>query len=335
MERKKRVGIIFYHKSINIGDDVQSLAMLELVHRIKGDIEVVLVDREHLTDESIRELDGLIVSGWFMDHPSNWPPNNENILYISFHVNSQNGTSEILQTKEAKPNYLNFTPIGCRDIGTLRRFEAIGIDAYFSGCATLTIHPSDKKLETGRILAIDPFYKVESDLHYQNWQLKNLLSPEDFSRCTLLSNDSEQLSTLSTDVRLKNAKAYLQRIQDSELLITSRIHAALPAIAVGTPVFFIDAGYDRNEKHRDRFEGLIELFNVIDSSNFVLSSRKRWAKAARKLNLHKVFGAADKTSILRDIINNQKPLPIEGAVNIKNRIEARVSDFLDQVASKD
>lgn len=334
MSKKKRIGIVFYHQSINIGDDVQSFAMLDLVKRINEDVEVVLVDREHLNDDSIRALHGLIVSGWFMDHPSNWPPNNENTLYISFHVNSQNGTSEILQSKRSAVNYSNFTPLGCRDLGTLRRFESIGVEGYFSGCATLTIEPSSKRIEKGRILAIDPFYKVESDLNYQNWQLKNLLSSEDFSRCTLLSNDSKQLSSLSSETRIKNVKEYLQRIQDSEYLITSRIHAALPAVALGTPVFFIDAGYDRNEKHRDRFEGLIELFNVIDSSNFVLSSRKRWAKALRKIHFHKVIGGTDNSPILRGAIQNQKSLPVEGAVEIKNRIEERVREFIEQIMSK-
>lgn len=331
MRMNKKVGIVMYEQSENIGDDVQTLAMIELVRRISSEVEIVLVDREHLNDDSIRALNGLIVSGWFMDHPSNWPPNNENILYISFHVNSQNGTSEILQTKEARSNYLNYTPIGCRDVGTLRRFESIGVEAYFSGCATLTIQPSRTKFKSGEILAIDPFYKVESDLGYQNWQLKNLLSPKDYSKCALLSNDSKQLSSLSREKRIDNAKEYLQRIQNSEFLITSRIHAALPAVALGTPVFFIDAGYDRNEKHRDRFEGLIELFNVLDASNFVLSSRKRWAKALRKLHLHKIIDGRDNSLIMSAALANQKPLPVESAVEIKNQIEERVKGFINQI----
>jgi len=331
MSSRKKIGIVFYNQSINIGDDVQTLAMMELVQRVARDIEVVLVDREHLNEDSVSLLDGLIVSGWFMDHPSNWPPNNKNILYVSFHVNSQNGTSDILQSKHAANDYLHATPIGCRDIGTLRRFKSIGLEAYFSGCATLTIEPTARKLHEGKILAIDPFYKVENDSEYQNWQLKNLLSPEDFGRCTLTSNDSKQLSSLSSEARLKNTKAYLQQIQDSDYILTSRIHAALPAVALGTPVFFIDAGYDRNEKHRDRFEGLINLFNVIDSSHFPLSSRKRWAKACRKLGLHKVLGNADKIKTMTDAIQNQQPIPIESALAIKARIEEKVQEFVERI----
>ena len=163
--------------------------------------------------------------------------------------------------------------------------------------------------------------------------MKNLLSPEDFGRCTLISNDSQQLSSLSSEARLKNTKAYLQQIQDSDYILTSRIHAALPAVALGTPVFFIDAGYDRNEKHRDRFEGLINLFNVIDSSHFPLSSRKRWAKACRKLGLHKVLGNADKTKTMTDAIQNQQPIPIQSALTIKTRIEGKVQEFVELIVS--
>lgn len=333
MKTNKKIGVVVYNQSRNIGDDVQTLAMMELVRRINTDVEIVLVDREHLNDDSVRELDGLIVSGWFMDHPHNWPPNNDNILFVSFHVNSQNGASEVIQSKNVAKDYLPFTPIGCRDNGTRRRFESIEVEAYFSGCATLTIEPTSERKPDGGILAIDPFYKVENNMTYQNWQLKKLLTKKDFERCKLVSNDWLQLPTISLEMRLKNAKSYLQEIQNSEYVITSRIHAALPAVALGTPVFFIDAGYDRNEKYRDRFDGLLELFNVIDASSFPLSSRKPWAKACRILGAHKVVGMANKSTVLINAIQNQQSLPIEKALSIKNQIERRVKAFVEAIVS--
>jgi hypothetical protein len=181
MKASKRIGVVFYEQSRNIGDDVQTLAMIELVRRINAEVEIVLVDREHLNDDSVRELDGLIVSGWFMDHPRNWPPNNDKILFVSFHVNSQNGASEVIQSENAAKDYLPFTPIGCRDNGTRRRFESIEVEAYFSGCATLTIEPTGERRRGGGILAIDPFYKVENKITYQNWQLKKLLTRKGYS----------------------------------------------------------------------------------------------------------------------------------------------------------
>ena len=333
MKVTKKIGVVFYEQSRNIGDDVQTLAMIELVRRINAEVEIVLVDREHLNDDSVRELDGLIVSGWFMDHPRNWPPNNDKILFVSFHVNSQNGASELIQSENAAKDYLPFTPIGCRDNGTRRRFESIEVEAYFSGCATLTIEPTSERRRDGGILAIDPFYKVENKTTYQNWQLKKFLTRMDFERCKLVSNDWLQLPTISPEMRLKNAKSYLQEIQNSEYVITSRIHAALPAVALGTPVFFIDAGYDRSEKHRDRFDGLIELFNVIDASHFPLSSRKPWAKACRIVGAHRVFGASNKSSVLRKAVENQQSLPIHGALVIKNEIERKVKAFVEAIVS--
>ena len=51
MNSRKKIGIVFYNQSINIGDDVQTLAMMELVQRVDRNIEIVLVDREHLNED--------------------------------------------------------------------------------------------------------------------------------------------------------------------------------------------------------------------------------------------------------------------------------------------
>ncbi len=53
------------------------------------------------------------------------------------------------------------------------------------------------------------------------------------------------------------AKALLQRYANAKLVITSRIHAALPCLGLGTPVILV-CPYDQQ-----RFEGLAELLNYI------------------------------------------------------------------------
>ena len=51
----------------------------------------------------------------------------------------------------------------------------------------------------------------------------------------------------------------------------------------------------------------------------------------RKIHFHKIIGGTDNSQILRDAVQNQKPRPIEGAVEIKNRIEERVREFIEQI----
>ena len=54
----------------------------------------------------------------------------------------------------------------------------------------------------------------------------------------------------------------LNKYARAKLVITSRIHCALPCLAMGTPVIFIN-GFD-SFVDSCRFDGIIELFNRID-----------------------------------------------------------------------
>ena len=58
--------------------------------------------------------------------------------------------------------------------------------------------------------------------------------------------------------RLKFAKELLNRYAKAKLVITTRIHAALPCLAFHTPIIFINSFYNYQ-----RFPGLYELLNTI------------------------------------------------------------------------
>jgi hypothetical protein len=100
----------------------------------------------------------------------------------------------------------------------------------------------------------------------------------------------------SEEEKIAKAKALLDRYARASLVITSRIHCALPCLGLGTPVLFIENGYDR-KFGRERFGGILELFNVIDPNHFPLSSRKPFGKLLRFFRLHRLFPV--------------KPLPID------------------------
>ena len=59
------------------------------------------------------------------------------------------------------------------------------------------------------------------------------------------------------------AEKILREYTKAQYVVTSRIHCALPCLAMGVPVLFVypkDAG----DIHNCRFNGLIELFNTIE-----------------------------------------------------------------------
>ena len=61
----------------------------------------------------------------------------------------------------------------------------------------------------------------------------------------------------------------LQKIAESEIIITSRIHAALPALAMGLNVIFIDEGLN-HRNHKMRLSGLKNYFKSVCFKDFFM-----------------------------------------------------------------
>ncbi|MFN1836180.1 polysaccharide pyruvyl transferase family protein [Balneola sp. MJW-20] len=261
----------------NIGDYVQSIATLNLI----GNYDL-LVDREKL-DEYDGEEAKIILNGWFMTHPDHWPPSPKlKPLFISFHINP---TAEMEMLTEEGISYLKeHEPIGCRDYYTLSILHERGIEAYFSGCNTLTIQRKDLISEDTPRKDILVCGVLDRIVMQQNWKLKpasrlfkhnltailkypsqkirHIMSTRVFQR--FLKKLGEPVRTIdqildlrnkSESERLEIAKDFLKELASAKLVITSRIHTALPCVALGTPVIFIEDGLE----HINQFSRLIGL----------------------------------------------------------------------------
>lgn len=58
-------------------------------------------------------------------------------------------------------------------------------------------------------------------------------------------------------------------------------------MALGTPVYFVNAGYGEPFSLNDRFDGIIDLFNIIDQDIFPYSSTSLKDRIIRVLGLYK------------------------------------------------
>ena len=67
----------------------------------------------------------------------------------------------------------------------------------------------------------------------------------------------------SEEEYFESAEKLIKKYSSAKLVVTSRIHAALPCTGLETPVIFINNTKDI-ELSTCRFEGLIDLFNVIN-----------------------------------------------------------------------
>ena len=280
---------------INIGDYIQALATSQFIKSPSS-----WVERELLKSYDGGACK-IIMNAWFMHNSNEWPPSeNINPLFLSTHINSNvidrfTEEDSLLYLKEHEP-------IGCRDEYTAIQLQEKGIKAYFSGCMTLTLGYKYKTSNrSNKTYIVDPFFRIkERPLSWkikamfafmrnpitinkirkkripkQSLSIGQILDAawffkrysEVFSKQVLL--DSEYINhempnyqKYDNDELLKIAECLIKKYSEASLVITSRIHCALPCTALGVPVIYIE---DKNlpEDSKCRLNGLRNLFNVI------------------------------------------------------------------------
>jgi len=93
---------------------------------------------------------------------------------------------------------------------------------------------------------------------------------------------------LSDRERYRQAEKLIDRYSKAHLVVTSRIHTALPCIALGTPVLFLDVGFN-TKNSRNRFEGITHLFNTMNNSLFAYSGLNPFGIVFRRSGLYKHY----------------------------------------------
>ena len=252
-----KFGIFKYKESTNLGDEIQSIAAKQFLPRIDK-----YVDRDYLHTYNGADLK-VIMNGWFMEKPFNWPPSKEiKPLFISFHASkSQNADKEIVSIKH-RDYYRLHEPIGCRDHKTVSLFKKIGVKAYYSGCLTLTLNKRSVE-KTGKIIIVDPFRNNLPKILVDKYMDQFIPEKEKSNIEWIYQDNGEE----DIEKRYELADKMLDAYAGAKLVITSRIHCALPCLAFGTPVLFLDSGF-RTKQSRDRFNGITNLMNVIGEDVF-------------------------------------------------------------------
>ena len=274
-----KTGVIGCLNTNNIGDYIQTLAVIKLIGK-----EYKILDRESLNSYN-DEPRKVIINGWFMENPLNFPPSsNIKPLFISFHINPDI-VSDFLNSNTV--SYLKeHQPIGCRDTFTQELLEKHNIKTFFSSCVTLTLNKTDyisavyKKNTTLIIGAFDrlkPYIEKNKGLYkrlistikmpykFMNYKTKNLIFNKWLRKQSFELNFANQIvekKISSHEEGVKLAEEVLIKIANSDHIITSRIHSALPAVAMGKKVIFINEGLD-NINHRSRLSGLQSFFKSI------------------------------------------------------------------------
>ena len=279
------IGVLGFSESRNIGDYIQTKAVIDILNKQN----IKILEREKLNNYNGPPIK-TIINGWFMENPKNWPPNNSiTPLFISFHINPS-----IVKTfinHQSIEYFKKHEPIGCRDYYTRDLLVKNGINAYFSSCVTLGIERKKylKRQTPGGVIVIGAFDRLKPYLDYKS-PLKFLLSLIKYPLRILnykikLQKFNRHLYKQKFEIKrysqiTKNlinshsegialAEEMLNKIAESDIIITSRIHAALPALAMGLKVIFIDEGLDHTN-HKMRLSGLKNYFKTVDFKDFFM-----------------------------------------------------------------
>ena len=185
-----------------------------------------------------------------MRDPFSWPPHDKFIvpLLISMYI-EQNGVgptlakpSEIFLAPESRDYLHAYGPVGARDLSTLNYLQMNGIDSYFSGCLTLTLERDNSIQQQDYILAVDI-----SDSEYEVLLTKT-------SRPIIRMSPFGDFN-LGTNERMRTAELFLCVYQSAHAVVTTRLHALLPCLALDTPVLLIKepGKYDSLSNHPARY----------------------------------------------------------------------------------
>lgn len=266
--RNAKYGVIFA-PTVNIGDDIQTIAAINFI-KSKGITKYEFVNREKLSNYSGDAIN-LIMNGWYMHNINNFPPaKNINPIWLSFHVSDERLIIKNLEYFKSQ------SPIGCRDQATVDMFKKHNIDAYFTGCLTLTFDRHDKK--DGEKYLVD----VNTNCKY----IPNInIDMERFNDFQIIKHDTFKKGDVDIEKRLQLANDFLDKYRRASLVVTTRLHCALPCRSFGTDCIYIHKKY----KTDPRFKGLEGVLNgAVEYHNNISPSEGELEKIQKFFKSYKI-----------------------------------------------
>ncbi|MCW5770556.1 MAG: polysaccharide pyruvyl transferase family protein [Rhodospirillaceae bacterium] len=252
-----RFGLLALLTSENLGDEIQAIAARRFLPRVD-----MVLDRD-LPADSLGEAQtpiAVIANGWFSHRPEGWPPPSCVFpLPISMHLSAEivpdvgklrlDAASTFVA--DGASRYLKqFGPVGGRDLHTTKLLADAGVDAYMSGCLTLTFDRDDAVEREDYVACVDvPNDAVEALRRRTRRPIVEL---------------SHSYRGGTQEERTARAEHLLDIYQRAHCVVTTRLHCSLPCLALQTPVLLIDVAADRY-----RFSGLDSLLHHCTLDEFV------------------------------------------------------------------
>ncbi|MBR2109121.1 MAG: polysaccharide pyruvyl transferase family protein [Ruminococcus sp.] len=257
-----KYGVLYNKNNLNIGDDIQAFATARFLPQID-----YFIDREHIDEfkPETEEPVAVIMNAWYMWAKWNWPPSKYIVpKMIGFHY-----ADHQLARQPGSPikyefltglggDYLKaYGPVGCRDYFTRDRLNEIGVDAYFSGCITMTLPKMPERENKGDYICL-------VDLERRVMKKIVPLLEEKGIEVKVMTHNRKRDSEMSWEERCEMVKDMLTTYQNARCVVTKRLHCSLPCLAMDVPVYLI------KEMEDDiRFEPYNDLLHRTTVTNFL------------------------------------------------------------------
>lgn len=294
-----KYGLIVFKETENIGDDIQSYSNLKFLPRVD-----YFIERERLNEfiPNKNEKVATIISGWYLHDVYSFPPSPYILpLITSIHFTDhwENNIPDYLSGLFL--DYLKkYTPIGCRDTMTYNFMSKLNVDKYMSYCLTLTNKAFMDVKKEDYIAAVDVSDKVIDKIKILGKEVKIYTH----------TVDKQKNSKLSWKKRMTNVETLLREYQKASLVITTRLHCALPCLAMGVPVILIYN--DKNNDVKNRMGDYIQYLTHMSEEEFIKTSKTTILKtknsslfldSAMKLEdvVHKFINESSKESGTIDV----------------------------------
>ncbi len=247
------------HSTINLGDLAQTIAAHRLFTRLGySDSAITRIDRDTLADYKGEHV-ALLMNAVF--RPECFPiPEAIAPIFMGFTARPETIASQI--------DYLKLhQPIGCRDSATAERLRSFGVEAFASGCVTLTLPPRrahGPKLHPFIVYGIGP-----GELP------KGLLSRMPASILDAAEFVFHRLAVFEiplpakTQYQLERYEEHLMHrlSYEASLVVTPLHHVAAPCMAMGIPVILCRREPDE-PFHLDRFSFLRDIVRLHTPETF-------------------------------------------------------------------
>ena len=310
MSREKIYGVISYEKKplkLN-GNDVQNmgdwLQMFAAKYLLKewGIEEPIHISRNEASRYSgepcIAFVSGFNTCNNARNNSIDTFPLPANIrpVFLSFLLHNSYIPSQL------KEQLMLHAPLGCRDEETRNNLRKHGIPAYTTGCvsALLPKRSAEVVKNADKVFFVDvpeslmPF--VPRDIRQKAEYLSNLYP------ITRRDGEPVMAEEESKNSCAYAAERYKKYFYEARLIVTSRLHVAAPAVAMGIPCILVAENFDGRFSWIDKWLPLYtpDKFKEIDWNPQPIEYEEE--KEQIKSGLRKIFfGEEDKTEELKKI----------------------------------